>query len=282
MPPTGTENNPVIHVLFYDHATGGMFAELHLPADRLPQSFEAPMTLHLEEADWSVVEARPMTAEEFRRSGTLTLILSRVKTLILDPADILFSLATLVGDALPPVAAGSSKRGVEVIEAHEDDWRQVEWVSASAADVIASELDAVRRIYEQERQGAGFKHLHVRRAVQTPLADHPISLEELRRSIGPQATWLAGFAWQGVAGVVESSFAVRLFSSIELFGVAPGGVIRSVCFANTRTNNLPRPDVQNLAGFAGRHDLLLVDWCGTVAVPPAEEAYAAYFAGAES
>ena len=74
---------------------------------------------------------------------------------------------------------------------------------------------------------------------------------------------------------------MRPDSSIELFGVARQGLIEFACFANTRTNNLPRPDLHNLAAFASAHGLTLVDWCGAKVVPPTEEAYAAYFAPAD-
>jgi hypothetical protein len=282
MAAVGTQDHEVVHVRFYDQATGGRFAESRVPAGQLPQSFEARTTLHLNDVDWEVVEARPATSAEFRRSGKLTLILRRVVTAAVDPGELLFSLPTIANDALPPVVPGSSKLDVHTIEIHEDDWRQVEWVSASAGDAIAAELEAVRRIYDQERQGVGFKKLHLRRAIPVPLAGRSFSLADLRSALGPAATWLAGFAYLGVAGVVDSSFAVRLISSIEIFGLAPGGAVQAVCFANTRTNNVPRPDVENLAGFAAAHDLVLVDWCAAAAVSPTGEEYAGYFLRAEN
>ena len=61
--------------------------------------------------------------------------------------------------------------------------------------------------------------------------------------------------------------------------MAPGGVIEALCCANRRTNNAPQPDVDNLAGFAARHNLVLVDWCAAAAIGPVEEDYVRYFAG---
>jgi hypothetical protein len=212
-------------------------------------------------------------------AGKLVLVLSKVTVASVDLSSILYSLPTITCDGLPPIASGTSKLGADVIEIHEDDWRQIEWLPASAAPVIETELVSVRRIYQEGRQGQGFAKCQVRAAIPTISRDQKIRLSELRTAIGVNASWLAGFGYQGVAGIVTNSFAVRLLSSIELFGVAPGGIIESVCFANTRANNVVDPAIQNLARFAGVHRLLLVDWCRIVALPPSPTEYAAHFAG---
>lgn len=271
----------LVHVQFVDQATGQVFAESPMPPGRLPESFEARTTLHLGEDDWEVVEARPVTAADFRRSRKLTLILRRVVLQKLGPGEILFSLPTITNDALPDVAAGSSKLGRDVIEIHEDNWRQIEWIAGSESDAIAAELDAIREVHLHERNGVGFKRVHLRKAITEPLVGVSFTIRELQQVIGPQATWLPGFAYQDIAGIADSSFAVRMISSIELFGIAPGGVVQRVCFANTQANNVPQPDVRNLAAFAAAHDLMLVDWCAVAAIPPVEDDYATYFRGSE-
>lgn len=62
-----------------DDATGAAFATTRMrPAD-LPESFEIATTLHLGEADWSVVHAEPRTRAEYTASGSLTLRLRKVE-----------------------------------------------------------------------------------------------------------------------------------------------------------------------------------------------------------
>jgi hypothetical protein len=278
-PPTKPSgDHGIIHVEFFDHATGEVFTQTDLPVERLPESFEADTTMHLGEQDWNAIEARPVTAAAFRRTGKLMLILRKANPVtMVDPSTILFSLPTITNDALPPIAAGSSKLDRDVIEIHEDDWRQIEWVSASFSDAAASDLDAIRLIYEHHRAEYGFRQLHLRRAIPVPLEDRQLRLEDLRAALGPHARWLVGFAYRGVAGIIESSFAVRLISSIEMYGVAPEGLVQALCFANTATNNAPRPDVENLARLAATHDLILADWCAAARIRPSAEDYANYF-----
>jgi hypothetical protein len=66
--------------------------------------------MHLgKNGDWEVVEARPMTAAEFRKTGKLVLIVRKVKaTQFVDPAKILFSLPT-ISNELPGMGEGSTK-----------------------------------------------------------------------------------------------------------------------------------------------------------------------------
>src|SRR6201989_1839604 len=74
----GKKSDDIIEVQFFDLATGKLFAQSKMPIRQLPESFEASTTLHLANADWSVVEARPMTAAEFGRTGKLVLIFSKI------------------------------------------------------------------------------------------------------------------------------------------------------------------------------------------------------------
>ena len=62
-----------------DDATGAAFATTEMPPADLPESFEIATTLHLGEADWSVVHAEPRTRAEYTRSGSLTLRLRKVE-----------------------------------------------------------------------------------------------------------------------------------------------------------------------------------------------------------
>jgi lysophospholipase L1-like esterase len=62
-------SHDIIHVRYLDAANGKVFAQVKLPISKLPESFEASTTLHRGEEDWQVIEARPVTAAEFRRAG---------------------------------------------------------------------------------------------------------------------------------------------------------------------------------------------------------------------
>jgi hypothetical protein len=267
----------VVHLQCIDAATGQVFAQSHMPVEKLPRSFEAQTTMHRPDGDWEVVSARPMTAEEALASGKLVLVLRKIETESVDPKDMLFSLATICDGPLPVIGEGSSKLDADVIELHEDDWRQIEWISAMFRDVIDREFEAIRQIHETERVGPGFRKIHLRQAISAPLGHLAVPLENLRDALGEKAKWLDGVAYTGVAGIAKDAFAARLISSIELYGTVRDGTIQCLCTTVGRTNNVPIPDVTNLAAFAAERDLLLVDWLGARVIEPTVENYTRYF-----
>jgi hypothetical protein len=262
-------------VKLFNADTGECFANSEMQIQQLPESFESDTTLHLQDGDWQVVEARPMTAAGFRKSGELVLILRkvRIETIALDK--VLYSLPTISMDQ-PGVIPGSTKLGKQVIEIHEDDWRQVEWIHASHSEAIDAELDAIRMIYENHRANVGFKKLHVRNAIPQRLAGHAVGLEPLASALSANGVWLEGVAYQGIAGILRDSFSMRLLSSLELYGIAPAGELAALCLHHPRMNNKPQPDVGILAGFVAEHRLVLVDWCRMQRIEPDPNQYFEY------
>jgi hypothetical protein len=83
-----------IDVIFINAETGQAFARSSVPADQLPKSFEAKTTFHLQDGDWEVVEARPMTAQRFIERGSLILRLRKVVTSYAPPK--IFSILYLL------------------------------------------------------------------------------------------------------------------------------------------------------------------------------------------
>jgi hypothetical protein len=279
--PFKKSRQPSVRVQFIDVTGAIKFDACDMAVERLPSSFEAKTTMHLGADDWEVVEARPVTAAEFGKSGKLVLILQKVGSVQrLPPGDILYSLPT-ISNELPSMLAGSSKLEKRVLELHEDDWRQVEWVSDSLMDSVEGELAAIREIYAQHREPGGFRKLHVRTAIPDPLAATILTLEGFAGALGRDATKLDGVAAQGVAGLVANGFAMRLLSSIEVYGLSSEGRIRVIGFQNRQVNNAPLYDLRNLAAIAAGHQLLLVDWYRATIVPPEEESYRRYFVGGD-
>jgi hypothetical protein len=266
----------VIEVCFVDVATGKEFARSKMPPERLPASFESQTTMHLKSGDWDVIEARPMLADEFRKSGKLVLLLRKVKIERVDLKDVLFSLPT-ISNELPPVIEGSSKLGKNILEIHEDDWRQVEWIAGTLRAQMEDELQQVRVIHEQHREEYGFKKIHVRETIPNPVGNMNLHLDQLRDSLGQGVTWLEAVSYLGVAGTIRDSFAARMLSSIELYGVAPNDLIQAIGFTRATMNNVPPVDLQRLVDFAADNDLILVDWCRLEVVAALLPDYSAYF-----
>lgn len=146
-----------------------------------------------------------------------------------------------------------------------------------AKDIVESELNSIESIIANDRKGVGFSKCHLRKNIPTLLDGPKIPPDTLRALLRPNATWLSGFGYQGVVGIVHQSFGVRLLSSIELFGIESSGQVNSICFAKTQGNNASEADIKNMVGFAAQWDLLLVDWCLATVIRPSFSDYMRYF-----
>ncbi len=157
---------PTVNTFFIDASTGKAIGQADMPVEHLPQSFTHETTLQIGDEEWSVLTAEPLTAEEFIQTGKLVLTLQKVVKV--QTEHILFTLPTLCNE-IPPIVVGSTKQGKNILELHEDDWRQIEFVSHTYRPAINSELAHIMRIYREasvnDGRVLGFKSLHVRQHI---------------------------------------------------------------------------------------------------------------------
>jgi len=270
-------NHSQIHVEYFDADTRAKIGQVMMPIEKLPRSFEADTTLHRGDRDYSVVEARPLTAEEFARTGKLRLVIREVKITQADPREILFSLPT-IDESIGAIEEGSTKLPKRVLELHEDHWRQSEFVSLSHQTEIDRHFGEIRRIHEEERAEIGFRKIHVREGF-PPLATSDLTLDEIVHAAGSGATVLDGVGYHGIAGTVRDGFAVSLLCGIHLYGVAPGGRVAVLCLDGAPTNNAPFDSAAtSLAELARKNALCVIDWCRAQQVFPEVAGFMEYFA----
>ncbi|WP_422770353.1 hypothetical protein ACN28C_27185 [Plantactinospora sp. WMMC1484] len=257
----------LVRVVFIDADTGARIGRTELPVGQLPETFQPATTLELADATWVVERAEPPTAAQFAATGALTLTLRRIESVPVD--DILYSLPTLCA-TLPAVAAAPA--GADRLELHEDDWRQVELVSADLGDEVQAELRTVRRSFEEharrDEQGRihGFRGIHVRTRPVRPLS-RPVSRNRLLNLLPPGARDLGGIGFRGQRGIVPSSFAVAV-GRVRLYGLTDGDSV-AVLAVKAEPDPAPQPGlVTGLARVMQEADLLLVDWCRVAVVGP--------------
>jgi hypothetical protein len=267
-----------IRVRFIDANTGELVGETDVPAEQLPQSFEAATSLDIGENTFEVVSAEPMTAREFRQTGTVSIALREVEYTTVDPSELRYSLPS-ISDELPSIAEGSTKLGRNVLELREDDWRQVEFVALALQPAIATAFAAIERIYTEHREQYGFKELHVRKEVPAPLEGTSLTLAELRGAVGEAVTWLEGISFEGVAGLVEGGFAVKLPSGPALYGLQREGRVSVLGLHHTKASAAVQGDARLLAALASKHQVSLVDWCRVEQLPPSAERLQAWLSG---
>ncbi|MCE9673978.1 hypothetical protein LY474_39925 [Myxococcus stipitatus] len=256
-----------IKVSFIDVETSLPLGEATLPLETLPASFEVATTLELRGQAYEVVSATPMTAREFQATGSLRLELRAVKVAMVAPSDILYSLPTLA-DELPVIEKGSSKLERRVLELHEDDWRQVEFVALALQAPVEGELKAIARIHTEHRTGPGFDALHIRKNVPAPLEGVRLPLADLRDALGEAAWWLEGLSLRGGTGLVASGFALQVSSALALYGTERQGYVTTLGLQRTGASADLEGVARVLAALAEQHQLCLVDWCRVDRVPP--------------
>jgi hypothetical protein len=250
-----------VRVILVDAATGASFAKTEITPEQLPASFEAHTTVDVQGEPWEVLSAVPITRAEYVKAGELRLNLRKLKIAKVPPSEILYSLPTLC-DRIPVIAAGTSKLSKNVLELHEDDWRQIELVSLAHMDEVRAVFDKVETIRTKERAPSGaFKTLYVRTELASPMATDALTPGALLSVFSPVVTSYDGLAYERVAGLIEAGFALRTAASLDLYGVAPGGRVTTVGLALRALSSELEADAARLASLMREHHLALVDWC---------------------
>jgi hypothetical protein len=267
----------LVRVTLIDVATGEMFGRSDLPIDQLPASFEASTTLHLGNQDWHVEKAEPMTADEFGRTGELTLTLRKVA--YLDPKKILFTIPTLENTILQPDAHFTAA-GHRIVEIHEDDWRQIEFVSARFAPEIEAELADIATIFREfsvdNGQFVAFRQVHMRERIPSPL-DLPLALDDVRTLLGATGMPLGVVSFQRMPGIVLGSFAFQA-GDLVVYGAGEPDALRCLCI-HQQVSTLLQPMFQGVQRLMSTRKLYLVDWCRMTALAPNDTAsLSRYFA----
>ena len=243
-----------VTVTFIDDATGSAFATTEMPPADLPESFEIATTLHLGDADWSVVDAAPRTRPEYSKSRVLTLRLRRVEKV--DPSKILFSLPSIC-DRLPAIGGGTLTGDACILA--EDDWRQFELVSRRFAAESDAEIEAIRRIHEQERAEVGWRKIHVRHHPDPPITG-PLTLQDVDRAFGGGMT-IRGVSFHGAGSPIVSGYSFKAADGLQCYGTEEGGRVTVLGIVQDAPALPPTRSADALTEIARAFDLDLVNWC---------------------
>jgi hypothetical protein len=237
-----------VNVTLIDDETSEPMATAALPTTNLPETFEIETTLHLGDADWSVVSANPPTREGYARSGKLTLRLRRIR--MVNPSELLFSLPSLcdriagLGDN--PLAGGE-------LALAEDDWRQVELVSRSFAAEADAEIASIRTVHDQENTGSGWRRIHVRKRPDPPIIS-TLTLGDVDRAFG--GVRFRGVTYNGASTLIASGFSFEA-GGLQAYGLQEGGKVTVFGIAHAGEE----APVEAVAQIAREFDLHLVNWC---------------------
>ena len=243
-----------IEVALFKSGETQPFTVSSMPIAQLPDTFAVNTTMHIDNEDWLVIRAVPVDKAAFRKTGKLQIFMTNAPTVLRDPHSILFTLAT-ISDDLPGMAPTASLEGVTIF--HEDDWRQIEFVTEAQKDLIAEEVNDIEAVFANEQVGHGFRKLHLRQRIAEPLAGVSVTLDDVKRRFGVQSEF-KGVGFNTAAAVIARGFAFQTPGNDILWGQL--GDDGRVAFLNL----LPSPDGDLDAGgldaFLTVTGLCLVDW----------------------
>lgn len=268
---------PTIETIFLDADTHNVIGQVVMPGEELPQSFAQSTTLHLGDEDWQVIKAEPLTAEEFFQTGKLVLTLRKIATM--STKDILYTLPSLCNE-IPALLSGSTKQGKNVLELHEDDWRQIEFVSSLYRGVINAQLAEIERIYQEASVDAGrflaFRKIYLRQQIPTPLPKG-IGLDDLAAFFLFAPHWYDGLAYQQYEGLLEGGFAFKV-APLVFYGQQRDGLVNVLGVKIVRRNEEQGKELADaVQKWMSASDLLLVDWCKMQLIPANVEMLEAFF-----
>lgn len=247
----------LVNVYFIDDSTGEAFATTEMRPEDLPETFDMDTTMHIGEEDWSVVEANPPTRAEFAEAGNLVLRIRLVEKIA--TKDIQFSLPS-IADPIP-VVGNEPLCGNEFTLA-EDDWRQLEFVSADLRSTADAEIEKIRLIHQEAFTGVGWSEIHVRSQMGSPVSDQ-LELSELQSTLN--ATQLLGVSYHGAAAQIAGGYAFRK-GQMMIYGTSRDGLVQSIAL-NPFEVDSPNPElVEQLKKLAIKWNLDLAWWCRCVRV----------------
>ena len=243
----------MVHVTFIDARSGEVFAVSDVPSSELPESFLVNTDMEIGDQSWSVVSATPPLRSEFAETQELELRLLPIE--LVETDQILFSLPTICGE-LPP-SNGVEADGSEFVFP-EDDWRQIEFVSAEYASEIRKEMEATARVFAGAIEGVGFREIHARELISHPVSSPDLYRQTIDTLFGPHESSIRFMHEPN--RILDASYHLLqpgwvLYSRVQDQCVHTLGLI-------VGSEELANPhDVERLNQISSEFGLLLVDWC---------------------
>lgn len=261
-----------VEVVFINAETGDRIAGGNIPTSQLPETFAKNTVMHIGEQPWQVIKAEPVTAEEFTKTGKLTLTCAMIE--YVSDKGILYSLPT-INDDTPETGELAPEQNVFTL--HEDDWRQNEFVSDFHLEAINIELRAIMAIYQNHQEEAGFSKLHIRKAIKNPL-DTTFNVDKVKQYLPSDVKDAAAVVFAQDENRINDVFALNI-SPLVIYGhLSKSGNIKALCmqFIDNPANTLPYV-IDGLVNFMKDHHLVFVDWVRLQVIPPNTEGFQTYF-----
>lgn len=200
------------------------------------------------------MRADPVTRPEYAKSKKLQLYLRKIEKM--DPAKILFSLPSIC-DQIPPLGIVPLSGNDYVL--HEDDWRQLEFVSQQFAQETTEEIEAIRQIHEQHAAEYGWRKIHVRSRLAIPISSH-LTIHEVAQGFGLSSN-LSGVSYSKANNRIESGYSFTAKDGQKFYGLEADGIVTVLAVAREKLSSTPFDSIELARKIASKFGLDLVAWC---------------------
>ncbi len=244
----------LINVTFIDVTTGITLGIYEVPLEQLPQSFEAATTLNMGGSDWSIEDAEPKTAEEFIKSGQLTLKMRQLKKV--NPKDVLFSLPTIAGD-IPTDTSKEATYQDFIFTMHEDSWRQYEFLRPQSSELMHQELNKIKEVKEKYSQKVddsltAYSNCHLRQTIGQP--ELAIDFDQLKSLLLTKEE--GSLALKSYEGFVPGGFTLKTNETTYYGTLNDQQQVTLLGIANFSENT-----INEIKFIIQAFGLLFIDWC---------------------
>lgn len=179
--------------------------------------------------------------------------------------DMLYALPTIC-DPYPPLAEASHPPRPGEFVLHEDDWRQVEFVSGDNRAYIGQQFGRHQAFRAEKRSGGGYTATLARPEHPVPFSALGLSRAALGDALGVTSWHPLSIRWLGGAKEVIGGFSFPLTDGLVLYGCDPEGQVRNAGLLVSRHDpSASVPD--NLSRLARLGNIDLVDWYSLALVP---------------
>ena len=171
-----------------------------------------------------------------------------------------FSIPTLSGDvaALEPAAPPMSS---DVLQFHEDEWSQVEFLPASQFEHVRHILTEYVHFEQEQRTDSGWREAYIRQLARVPVISGEGALNRLQACLGvPAQPAPLLFSGSRIQGRLKDGFSLALGGDVTLYGFQNdyGIPVLGVHLAPGADKSVLSTAFATLNSSIG---LILVDWC---------------------
>lgn len=171
--------------------------------------------------------------------------------------DILFTTPTLE-NALPDF---EDKIDTSNLQFHEDDWRQIEFISKDQKNFIDQEIAKIKDIYDNfSHKGDtywGFKKVAVRNLIKKPLT---INFQKLKSYLSDNNLKIKGVSLYNNPGQVRNGFSYTA-NGIDYYGLFDDNKnVKTFCIDALDNQESLKSSIEKLSKLLATEKLYLIDW----------------------